>query len=783
MPQIRLLFLWHQHQPFYKDLVTGEYRLPWVRMHALKDYYGMVKLLDEFPGVHQNFNLVPSLIVQLEDYLSGTARDPFLNIASMPARELRAGDKRFALEYLFQANADHMIARYPRYRELWERYRSYGANADRAVHYFDDQDFTDLQVLSQLAWFDEFFLQEPDVADIVGKGRGFTEADQSFVMLKQREIMAAVLPAHAEAARKGSIEISTSPFYHPILPLICDSDAGRISNPDLVLPQRRFQHPEDAREQLKRGLDLHERVFGLRPRGVWPSEGSVSEQVLQIASELGVQWMATDEGVLGRTLDTRFERDANGKLLGDGPCKLYRIYRYEKANASIHMVFRDHSISDLIGFVYSGMPAQEAAKDFVRRIRQSADPVLKRGRDAVVSVILDGENAWEYYPKSGREFLRRVYDAIQSDPLFDSCTVSEAINRQSPAESHAIPVASPVKAAPDITATSTSDQFGHLDLLTPGSWINANFNVWIGAPEDNRSWDYLHAAREFYAEAAGSVSEAQRKLAFEELLIAEGSDWNWWYGPEHHSANDRDFDELYRKHLSNVYQALGAAPPDYLAQPIGLPIGRPSFLPATAYIRPRLTTTYARYFDWIGAATYTADRRAGAMHGRQFLLDSVYAGFDEANIYGRLDFADNLPAGALEIVVNCECTADKTKEPSAVRLEVTVTDGVLGAWKARVPESEKQGGVPPVFHRDTTIAGSSQRRQRDIEMRVRRKSFEFKLPFGVVGAQLGSTVRLRFSVWRDRLPLDALPVEGWIELAITTEDELEANVYNYGVDN
>ncbi|HYG97972.1 MAG TPA: glycoside hydrolase family 57 protein [Terriglobales bacterium] len=781
MPQIRLVFLWHQHQPFYKDLVTGEYRLPWVRMHALKDYFGMVKLLEEFPRVHQNFNLVPSLIVQMQDYLSGTARDPFLQAAARPARDLTQADKHFVLDYLFQANVDNMIGRYPRYRELWEKFLSLGASSARAVHYFQTQDYADLQVLSQIAWFDEFFLEQSDMAELVRKGRNFTEQDQRFVIARQREIIGAVLPAHANAARRGSIEISTSPFYHPILPLLCDSDIGAVSHPGMKLPQKRFQHAEDAREQIKRGLDLHERVFGIRPKGLWPSEGSVSEQVVRIASELGIEWMATDEGVLGRTLGIHIDRDATGKLSAEAADKLYRIYRYEKDSTQMRMVFRDHSLSDLIGFVYSGMPAKEAAENFIRQIRQSAEPVLKRGRDAVVSVILDGENAWEYYPRSGREFLRRLYDGIQSDPMFDSVTVSQAIARESSG------VHTPVSVEHGLLATvsgASHDGAGQLSSITPGSWINANFDVWIGAPEDNRSWEYLDAAREFYSEMANSVPEAQRELAFEELLIAEGSDWNWWYGPEHHTANDRDFDELYRKHLSNVYQALGATPPDYLAQPIAAAAARPSFAPPTAYIRPRLDAEFSRYFDWIGAAIYTADRRAGAMHGKQFLLDSVYAGLDESNLYGRLDFAEEIPAGSLDFVVHLQADNSGAGRPfgndrKQIRLEVLVDEGRLVSWKLREVE---EGPTPPspLPHRDRTVAGSDQRRQRGAELRVRSKSFEFKLPFTSLGAGIGSTIRLRFSIWRERLPVDALPIEGWIELNVLPEEELEANVYNYG---
>ncbi|MFZ0287314.1 MAG: hypothetical protein WAL32_18960, partial [Terriglobales bacterium] len=302
MPVLRVIVLWHQHQPYYKDLVTGEYRLPWVRLHALKDYYGMVKLLDEFPNVHQTFNLVPSLMRQIQDYADGTARDPFFDVAAKPARDLTPDERRFALQYLFQANPIHMIGRYPRYRELWERFRGAGDSPERADKYFLPQDFTDLQVLSQIAWFDEFFLDDPEIAALIKKEKGYSLDDQRLVMARERELIGRVQPAHAEAAQEGRIELSTSPFYHPILPLVCDTNMGGVSTPGLPLPQNRFRHPEDAREQLLRGLDLHEKVFGIRPVGVWPSEGSVSDEVLAIAHSLGVNWMATDEGVLGRTL-------------------------------------------------------------------------------------------------------------------------------------------------------------------------------------------------------------------------------------------------------------------------------------------------------------------------------------------------------------------------------------------------------------------------------------------------------------------------------------------------
>jgi alpha-amylase/alpha-mannosidase (GH57 family) len=755
MPVLRVILLWHQHQPFYKDLVTGEYRLPWVRLHGLKDYYGMVRLLDEFPSVHQNFNLVPSLMLQLQDYVDGTAQDPFLSVAAKPAKDLSVEERRFALQYLFQANPVNVIGRYPRYRELWERFREHGDHPERAERYFLPQDFTDLQVLSQIAWFDEFFLEERDIAALVKKSRGYSLDDQKLVIARERELLGKVLPAYAAAAKKSSIEISTTPFYHPILPLVCDTNAGGVSSPGLPLPQNRFRHPEDAREQLLRGLDLHEKVFGMRPRGVWPSEGSVSDEVLAIAHKLGIQWVATDEGVLGRSTGAFFARDGNGRLPTSLADKLYNIYRYENGTTAMHLVFRDHTISDLIGFVYSGMPAADAARHLITNIKEAAQPALAQGRDAVVSIILDGENAWEYYPKSGREFLRRFYNGLQREPGIEAVTISEAIARHK--------------------------NFGRLMALVPGSWINANFNVWIGAPEDNRAWDYLHHAREFYAQNAAQGNESQRDLAFEEILIAEGSDWNWWYGPEHHSANDRDFDELYRKHLSNVYQALGATPPDYLAQPITGVEARPSFTPQTAYIHPRVAGDKVRYFEWMGAAVYTADHRAGAMHGKQFLLDAVYAGIDDTYVYGRLDFKGNVPDMDFEIVVNLESWAVGEPRPRrTLRLDASVHERRIKEWK-----------VAGAGHEQTSMAKPENARV------ILLRNFELKLPLawllatpgaarGAAGTperKPGATViaaanrlRLRFSLWQNRLPVDALPLEGWIELQLLSEAELAATM-------
>ena len=748
-PKIRLVLLWHMHQPFYKDMVTGEYRLPWVRLHALKDYYGMVKLVDEFPDVHQTFNLVPSLVAQIQDYASGEARDPFLDLVSKPAVDLTPSERRFALQYLFQANHVNMVGRYPRYRELLERYRATFDRPEGPESYFVTRDYADLQVLSQLAWVDEYFLRDPDVAALIRKGEEFSRDDQLAIVAKQREILAKVLPAYADAVKIGSVELSTTPYYHPILPLICDTNAGAESTPGLPLPSRRFRRSDDATHQIQRALESHHKTFGARPQGLWPSEGSVSEEVLSLAYKQGIQWMATDEGVLGRTINYNFARDSHGRLHGDSAEQLYNIHRYEKGDTRMHMIFRDHTLSDLIGFVYSGMPAQDAANHLIHSIRESARPVLERGRDAVVSIILDGENAWEYYPESGREFLRRFYDGVQRDPQIEAVTVSEAIARHD------------------------DTKFNRLNRLVPGSWINANFNVWIGAPEDNHAWDLLSEARDYYDRHANRVSATQRKLAWEELLIAEGSDWNWWYGPEHHSDNDRDFDELYRKHLSNVYTALEGVPPEELTVPIASGVGRPSHHPQTAYVRAKVDGIESGYFEWMGAASYTSDQRTSAMHGKQFLLDAVYAGLDADSVSGRLDFHHGMPDGPYQLIVNIEVRRDGKDRNAPVdsyRLVVDAQGQTLLSWVLSNGDERNKLASGAANNGNSGTHGA--------EVAI-GEIFEMRVPFELIGAQYGSRIRLRFAIWRDQLPADSLPVEGWIDLDALSEEELETSLHTY----
>lgn len=695
MPHIYLCFVWHMHQPFYKDLVSCEYRLPWARMHALKDYYGMVKILDEFPEVHQTFNLVPSMLAQIEDCLSDTACDPFLRVALKPAEQLTEQEQAFILQYFFQANPARMVYRYPRYGELYDRWQSGHGDVARTRRLFDTQALRDLQVLSQLAWFDEEFLTgDPEVRSLVARQRSYTLEHQQLMGRKQLEIMRKVIPVYREFAARGQIEISTTPFYHPILPLLCDSNIAEVSHPYVPLPAR-FRYPQDARQQLVSACDYMAAKMGQRPTGLWPSEGAVSDEVLGMAADLGFHWAASDNGILARTLNVQA-----------GPDLTYQPYIWRLDGRELRLIFRDHYLSDLIGFVYARMPAAEAAGHFLGLIRQNCAGILAGGRDALVPIILDGENAWEYYEESGRPFLRELYRRISEDRDMTALTVSEALERFEPAT---------------------------LDHVFPGSWINANFDIWIGAEEDNKAWEYLLRARQTCERVLGSpeaetIPDDRKRLALDELMIAEGSDWCWWYGPEHDSANRAEFDQLFRDHVANVYLAMRLSPPEELSRPIVRLTVKEVHQHPTGPVRATIDGRVTSYFEWLGAGMYRVDGRTGAMHGHRFFISELRYGSDGHNLYVRLDFVPNMSPepGETELRINVRAAG----EPESTRtLQVRLNDQRPGIEAAFATVSELKLALPPL------------------------------------GISPLRTIEFQLSLWQCGLPMDALPPQGWIELS------------------
>ncbi len=701
MAQIYLCFVWHMHQPFYKDLVSGEYKLPWTRLHALKDYYGMVKILDEFPEIRQTFNLVPSMLVQVAEYASGEASDIFLRRALKPAEELDEHESAFILQYFFQANPSRLIYRYPRYGELYEAWLAADRNPQRARRLFSAQALRDLQVLSQIAWFDEEFLESDDtVKELVAKGRHYSIEDQLTVGHMQKQMCGKVIPVYREFAEEGQVEISMTPFYHPILPLLCDTQIADTSHPYIPLPPR-FSYPQDAALQLKRAQEYMEHQFGHVPVGLWPSEGSVSDEALRIAADLGFRWFATDNGVLARTLGH-----------SAGVEQTYRPWRWRQDGREMNGIFRDHLLSDLIGFVYSRMNAVEAATHFLDRIHENCAPMLARGESPLVPIILDGENAWEYYENNGRPFLRELYRLITRDPKIKAVTVSEALTR----------CHDPI-----------------LDHIFPGSWINANFDIWIGAEEDNKAWEYLLRARQMYDKTingpeGSSISKQNRELAFEELLIAEGSDWNWWYGPEHDSANRPEFDQLFRDHLANVYRALNLHPPEELSRPILRVTVKEVHEAPTGPVVPTIDGEVSSYFEWMGAGNYRVDGRTGAMHGQRFLIRELFYGSDGKNLFVRLDFEPGFSGGLAGMEARI-CLYSLGESPRERLITVRFLNGSVDC-----------GGEPGCQFAYLRI-------------------LEGKISLAPLGIVFGQSVRFQLSMWQNGLPMDALPPQGCIEVS------------------
>src|SRR5688572_3017507 len=365
----RVAFLWHMHQPFYQDLLTGEHVLPWVRLHALKDYWGMVAVLREFPRVKATFNLVPSLLVQLEAFARDGARDRHLELGLKPAASLSEDERTFCVEQFFHAHRRRMIDAYPRYRELADQRGSYGPglSARAQAAHFSVDDLRDLQVWHKLVWIDpDYHARDDRVRALVAKGRGFTEDDKAALRAIELELLRRVIPEYAAAAERGQVELSASPFYHPILPLLCDTDVYLRTHPHSRMPREPFRYPGDAAEQLERAAALHQRLFGRRPTGLWPSEGSVSDDMVPLVADAGFRWMATDEAILSKTLGAALTRGAEGHL--DQPELLYRPYRVGRQGATVACGFRDHTLSDLIGFSYASWSAEGAAEDFVHRL-------------------------------------------------------------------------------------------------------------------------------------------------------------------------------------------------------------------------------------------------------------------------------------------------------------------------------------------------------------------------------------------------------------------------------
>ncbi|MBI5968885.1 MAG: glycoside hydrolase [Deltaproteobacteria bacterium] len=605
MGRLPIAFFWHMHQPYYRDPLSGEYSLPWVRLHALKGYYDMISLLEDYPAIRQTFNLVPSLLSQLNDYARGEARDVFLDHTRKPAEELSLEEKKFILVNFFMCHWETMVKPYPAY---WALLQKRGRKVpeyrwDDLLHQFSSQDFRDLQVWFNLSWMGHRARERREsVRELLKKSRFFSEGDKAELLKVQLEILREVIPLYQAAQCRGQVEITTSPFYHPILPLLIDSKHASRAMPQAPLPIP-FSYPKDAEAQVQKAVAFYRELFGKDPMGMWPSEGSVSPELIPIVHQAGIRWMASDEGVLFKSLPA-----------GAGRAHLYQPYRVKYQGAEVIMVFRDRNLSDLIGFTYRKNPPQVSANDLLTHLYNIRNYLSGTQEDCLVFIALDGENPWEYYPDGGRDFLRSLYERLSHDFTLETVKVSEFLEAHPPRKT--------------------------LDQLHTGSWIDQNFRIWIGSPEDNRAWECLRRTRAFLQRASeddAKIPPEKVRLAWEQIYIAEGSDWFWWYGDDFTSDYDEEFDRLFRMHLRNVHLLLGSEVPDYLKTPIALPHEVKPAVEPLGLISPVLDGRVTHFYEWREAGYFPAKYFPGSMYRGEGFVSAIYYGFDLDRLYFRLD--------------------------------------------------------------------------------------------------------------------------------------------------
>ncbi|MEW6049640.1 MAG: glycoside hydrolase family 57 protein [Candidatus Zixiibacteriota bacterium] len=601
---IKVAILWHMHQPNYREPGSDRLAMPWVRFHALKDYLDMPLLAAEFPNVKTTFNLVPSLLDQLELYQNGGV-DRHLELSRLKPEDLNPSLKLEILDSFFSAFPENMIKPYSRYWELYNKARRSDGQKNILPALFSSVEMRDLQVWSNLVWIDPMFRQEEPLKTLFEKKKQFTEAEKEALLQWEIEYLHRIIPTYKRLMNEGRIEISFTPYYHPILPLLCDTNSALEASPGMRLPDKRFQHPEDADKQVAMAVDKFRALFGREMTGMWPSEGSVSEQVLDILHSRGIQWAASDEEILHHSLTK------GGQTKISSPP--HHVYEYRNG---LRLFFRDHGLSDRIGFVYSGWKPERAVADFVNHLKLIRSALANELKDAVVPVILDGENCWEYYPNDGVEFLTLFYQTLGEDPEIELVTMSEAATKVTPRP---------------------------LRSLFAGSWINHNFRIWIGHPEDNQAWDLLTRTRdtlERFAVEHPDFDKSKIARAWNQVFIAEGSDWCWWYGDEHHSPDRDQFDKIFRRHLVAVYELLGLEIPIDLLKPIiGGSVETYTVLPE-AMVTASIDGRISHFYEWTGAGQFDCLKAGGAMHRVDRLIQRVWFAYDREQFYIRLDFAD-----------------------------------------------------------------------------------------------------------------------------------------------
>ena len=608
---MNVVVLWHMHQPYYVNPLTKKAKMPWVRLHAAKGYLDMIDLVTAQPDLRVNFNFTPVLVRQILELVNREVEDEWESVSRKPAASLDNEDRRHILENFFKINWDTLVRPVPRYAELLaKRGPKYTlGKLDAIVRTFSEADFRDLQTLYNLQWCGFSAVRRfPLLQELREKGRDFTEQEKISVLDIHQEILRLVLPEYRAAAERGQIELTTTPYFHPIMPLVYDTNIARRCQPQSPLPSP-FSAPEDVRAQLRLAQELHEQVFGQRARGLWPSEGSIAPEIVPLMVEAGFDYFCTDEGNLFKSLknDPAWNtRHVEHTELFQG----WRIYAYEK---TIQALFRDRPLSDFIGFDAARNETSRAVAHLIDNLENIAK-VAPAGH-GVASLILDGENAWEAFPDSGEAFLTSFYRALTETPGLNPCRLGDYFD-QHPAQVETC-------------------------YLHSGSWIRSDFDIWIGDPEENKGWEWLKETRHFLVErlAHGDVPAASAEQAWWEIYAAEGSDWFWWYGPDFTIDTDFLFDELFRLHLQNVYRILNIEPPAHLDVPICLPSSELGYTQPLRLLSPDISGETQRYFNWLGAGQLDLTTQQTAMFQGDRIGQKLFFGFGAAEFFFRLDLS------------------------------------------------------------------------------------------------------------------------------------------------
>ncbi len=725
MKHAALCFFWHMHQPYYTDPVTRSASMPWVRLHATKAYFDMAAMLDRFPSVAATFNFTPSLLLQLEELTSGSITDVFLEHARKPAGDLSPTERAFVVRHFFSANWATMVRPYPRYQELLVKRgtRVLPQDLERIAHRFSTQDLTDLQVWHNLAWFGYGAVARlPRLAELRTKGRGFSESEKQEVIEAQFQTMREVVPAYRRLEERGQIELTTTPFYHPILPLLIDTEFARRAMPYLpTLP--RLQAGADAEAQLQKAVEYHHRLFGHAPQGLWPSEGSVCPELVPLLAKAGLKWFATDEGNLQRSL--AMQQDG-----WDRTGMLYRPYRVGTDGQELSVVFRDRDLSDAFGFSYHKTLGQLAVDDAIGRFRQLTQQAY--GQDVLIPVILDGENPWEHYYQGGEEFLTLLYQQL-TDRSFNA-------GRDYRITTHTMGRA--IEAFPNPT---------HLHQFHTGSWINSDFGIWIGHEEDRRGWELLAHTRSRLVDITPTLPPDQAKAAWEELYAAEGSDWFWWYGDEFETDFKSEFDRLFRTHLRNVWIRAGLVPPEHLHRPLikAAPMQAPDVVRTpTSLIDPTLDGLATDFFEWHGAGLIRATAPLGAMWTSGRFFSRIAFGFSLKQLFLRLDPDPTLSDQPGPLTVEWDISADGLVH----RLSVSLLPTDSGPMRHAV-------GKP-----GETLTATG-----EVASIGRRDIIELAVPFSSLGLKPGEGFSFSVLVTRDGMEQARYPTHEPVTLHVPTE--------------